>query len=555
MLLEEFSTIFDRPEKVKKLREYILSLAVRGKLIEQDENDEPASVLLERIREEKDRLVKEKKIKKEKALPEINEDEIPYDLPRGWEWVRLGELGLTQTGTTPSTKNTEYFGGNIPFIKPADISENGVIYNNESLTELGLEKGRLIEANSVLMVCIGGAIGKNYFIDRDCSCNQQINAITGLCGIGNKFLHYFVSSNEFYEQIISTATGSATPIINKSKWEQLLVQLPPLNEQKRIVEKVDYLMEFCDKLEAQLVKKVKYSSLSAKSVLNGVSNCSSYEELEEALRFIIKNFKDLTLADGAVGELKNAILSLAVKGKLVPQDENDEPASMLIERIREEKDRLVKEKKIKKEKVIPEISDDEIPYELPKGWEWTRLGYITNYGTNISIKPEDIQDNTWVLELEDIEKDTSKILQRLYFKERKSKSTKLIFKKDDVLYCKLRPYLNKVVIVNSNGVCSSEIMPLRGYYGIYPKYLMYALKRPDFLRYTNEITYGTKMPRLGTEDGRKSLFPLPPFNEQKRIVDRIDILMGICDELQLKIEKSNKYSEQLMESILKKHRD
>src|SRR5699024_7283361 len=121
---------------------------------------------------------------------------------------------------------------------------------------------------------------------------------------------------------------------------------PPLNEQKKIVEKLDYLMEFCDKLEEQLEKQVKYATLSAKSILNSVSNCSSYEELEEALRFIIENFKDLTLADGSVCELKNAILSLAVKGKLVPQDDSDEPASLLLERIREEKDRLVKEKKI-----------------------------------------------------------------------------------------------------------------------------------------------------------------------------------------------------------------
>ena len=141
-------------------------------------------------------------------------------------------------------------------------------------------------------------------------------------------------------------------------------------------------MEFCDKLEEQLEKQVKYGSLSAKSVLNGVSNCSSYEELEEALRFIIENFKDLTLADGAVGELKNAILSLAVKGKLVPQDESDEPASVLLERIREEKDRLVKEKKIKKEKALPEISEDEIPYELPKGWEWARLMDIVALNDN-----------------------------------------------------------------------------------------------------------------------------------------------------------------------------
>lgn len=232
-----------------------------------------------------------------------------------------------------------------------------------------------------------------------------------------------------------------------------------------------------------------------------------------------------------IKSLKDKILQLAIQGKLVPQDENDESASVLIERIKAEKEQLIKDKVIKKEKPLPEISDEEIPYELPASWKWTRLGDITNYGKNISIRPESIQENTWVLELEDIERDTSKILQRILFKDRKSKSTKLIFKENDVLYCKLRPYLNKVVVVDNNGVCSSEIMPIRGYYGIYPKYLMYALKRQDFLKYVNNITYGSKMPRLGTEDGRKSLFPLPPLEEQKRIVAKVDELFKLIDEL------------------------
>lgn len=265
---EKIDTKLEEQRKITSLlRKEILSLAVKGKLVQQNESDEPASVLLEKIREEKYRLAKEKKIKKERMLPEISDDEIPYELPKGWEWTRLGNLGITQTGTTPSTKNPEYFGGNIPFIKPADISENGIVYNNESLTELGLEKGRLIEPNSVLMVCIGGSIGKNNFIDRDCSCNQQINAITGLCGVDNKFVHYLISSSEFYEQIISKSTGSATPIINKSKWEQLLVQLPPLNEQKRILEKVDKLIKVYNELEIKLNKSKKYSEKLMESIL------------------------------------------------------------------------------------------------------------------------------------------------------------------------------------------------------------------------------------------------------------------------------------------------
>ena len=252
---------------IGQLRQSILQEAVQGKLVPQDPNDEPASVLLERIKEEKERLIKEGKIKKEKPLPPISEDEIPYELPEGWEWVRLGEIGETHTGTTPSTKHPEYFNGEIPFIKPADITDKGINYNNESLTLLGVNKGRLIPKDSVMMVCIGGSIGKCYYTDRDCSCNQQINAITAYGNMHGKFLYYFLSSPYFYKQVLARATGSATPIINKNKWSNILFPLPPLSEQKRIVEKVDQLMDLCDELEKNIEQSKKDSELLMQSVL------------------------------------------------------------------------------------------------------------------------------------------------------------------------------------------------------------------------------------------------------------------------------------------------
>ena len=257
-------------ELISKLRQSILQEAVQGKLVPQDPNDEPASVLLERIREEKERLIKEGKIKKAKPLPSITEDEIPYELPEGWEWVRLGEIGETHTGTTPSTKHPEYFNGEIPFIKPADITDKGINYNNESLTLLGVNKGRLIPKDSVMMVCIGGSIGKCYYTDRDCSCNQQINAITAYGNMHGKFLYYFLSSPYFYKQVLARATGSATPIINKNKWSNILFPLPPLSEQKRIVEKVDQLMDLCDELEKNIEQSKKDSELLMQSVLQEV---------------------------------------------------------------------------------------------------------------------------------------------------------------------------------------------------------------------------------------------------------------------------------------------
>ena len=269
--INELNLIFEKNlDYITRLRQNILQEAVQGKLVPQDPNDEPASVLLERIKEEKERLIKEGKIKKEKPLPPISEDEIPYELPEGWEWVRLGEIGETHTGTTPSTKHPEYFNGEIPFIKPADITDKGINYNNESLTLLGVNKGRLIPKDSVMMVCIGGSIGKCYYTDRDCSCNQQINAITAYGNMHGKFLYYFLSSPYFYKQVLARATGSATPIINKNKWSNILFPLPPLSEQKRIVEKVDQLMDLCDELEKNIEQSKKDSELLMQSVLQEV---------------------------------------------------------------------------------------------------------------------------------------------------------------------------------------------------------------------------------------------------------------------------------------------
>lgn len=263
---------------ISKLRQAILSEAIQGELVPQDPNDEPASVLLEKIKAEKEKLIKEKKIKKEKPLPKITEEEIPFKIPKNWEWVRLGNIGDAQTGTTPSTKNPEYFNGDIPFIKPADIFKNGINYNNESLTRKGLENGRLIPKDSLMMVCIGGSTGKSYFTDRDVSCNQQINTIKGFSGISGKFIFYFTNSKYFQDEVFRKSTGSATNLINKQRWIEILFPLPPLNEQKRIVEKIDQLMKLCDELESQ----VKQNQINSEKLMGAVLR-EAFEQKDDLL--------------------------------------------------------------------------------------------------------------------------------------------------------------------------------------------------------------------------------------------------------------------------------
>lgn len=238
------------------------------------------------------------------------------------------------------------------------------------------------------------------------------------------------------------------------------------------------------------------------------------------------NFELLTDAPNAIAKLREIILQLAVRGKLVTQDTNDEPASVLMNHIIQQRKSLIFQGKLKEEKLLSSISDNELLHPIPSSWIWTRLGEVVNYSGSRKVSPDEIHEDSWLLDLEDIEKDTSRIIAKKTFADKNSQSTKAKFKAGDVLYGKLRPYLNKVVVADSDGFCTTEIVPLQPYKGVIPEYIKYVLKRPDFLNYVNSKTYGINLPRLGTEDGRRAIFPLPPLAEQKRIVEKCDRLLS-----------------------------
>ena len=263
---------------------------------------------------------------------------------------------------------------------------------------------------------------------------------------------------------------------------------------------------------------------------------------------LLSNLNLLATAPGGVAKLRELILTLAVQGKLVPQDPADEPAGVLLQKIRAEKDRLIAEGKIKRDKPLAEIAEEEKPFELPAGWEWVRLGDITNYGT--TTKVERLQPDTWVLDMEDIEKSSGRLLQRLRFAQRPALSDKNCFLAGDVLYGKLRPYLNKVLVADEDGVCTTEVIPFRCYGNYVPQYFRLVLSSPFFLEYVNARSYGMKMPRLGTEDARKSVIPLPPLAEQSRIVTRVEALMRLCDALEAKGQLEAAQHAQLVSTLL-----
>jgi type I restriction enzyme, S subunit len=324
-----------------------------------------------------------------------------------------------------------------------------------------------------------------------------------------EFLKWFLKSDAFKSAINSQTKGGIKTELKPKRFLPLEIDLPDLNTQIEIRQR-----------------------------LNSVNS-----EINETVNIQYQN-------ENYISKLRQAILSEAVSGKLVPQDSNDESANVLLEKIKAEKDNLVKDKKIRKEKTLPPITDEEIPYDLPKGWEWVRLGDIANYGHVEKIESKDIYSDEWLLDLEDIEKITSKLLVKKKFKENPSKSSKNKFIRGDILYGKLRPYLDKVIVAEENGVCTTEIVPIRPFI-INSYYLRWYLKNKEFISYVNSLTYGVKMPRLGTSDAERSLVSVPPLNEQKRIVEKIDQLMKLCDELEEQVKKNQTNSEKLMNAVLR----
>ena len=254
-------------------------------------------------------------------------------------------------------------------------------------------------------------------------------------------------------------------------------------------------------------------------------------------------------------DLKNSILQLAVQGKLVEQRAEEGTARELLEQIKLEKEQLIKNKKIKKSKPLPEIIGEEIPFEIPESWEWVRLGDISSYAqTKKKISPNDIQNDMWSLDLEDIEKDTGAILNKVCASDRKISGDKVIFEKGNILYSKLRPYLLKILVAPDDGICTPELVPFDTYGEIYNRYIMWVLKAPHVNFAVNAVSYGVKMPRVGTETMVNLLIPLPPLEEQHRIVAKIEEILPYIDQYDkayTKMETFNKkFPEDMKKSIL-----
>ncbi|EDV5314021.1 restriction endonuclease subunit S [Salmonella enterica] len=349
---------------IKKLRELILELAVRGKLVPQDPNDEPASVLLERIAAEKAELVKQGKIKKPKPLPEISEEEKPFELPEGWEWVRFGSIYEME------------YGNNLPQEKRSNSGEYNVYGSNGIV---GTHNEACIKSPCIVIGRKGSAGALNLSEQAACWVTDVAYSTIPPSAMNLEFV--FV---QFHTLGLDTLGKGIKPGLNRNDAYNLTIAIPPQSEQKAIVSKVNELMSLCDQLEQHSLTSLDAHQQLVETLLTTLTNSQNADELAKNWARISEHFDTLFTTEASIDALKQTILQLAVMGKLVPQDPNDEPASELLKRIAQEKAQLVKDGKIKKQKPLPPISDEEKPFDLPSGWVWCLFEDVVDIQSGIT---------------------------------------------------------------------------------------------------------------------------------------------------------------------------
>lgn len=540
---------------IKKLRELILELAVRGKLVPQDPNDEPASVLLERIAAEKAQLVKDGKIKKSKSFPDLSPEELNFDLPNGWQWCRVGELFLSiASGGTPSKREPAYWDGDIPWASVKDLGKSKLLHDTQDhISDAGLIAGSRLANIDDLLICTRMGLGKIAIVKTPMAFNQDLKSATL-----SKFIQtdFFLNS---YSTIKITGTGTTVAGITQDQLLNYVFALPPMSEQRRIVAKVDELMALCDQLEQQTEASLDAHQVLVETLLATLTNSQNATELMANWARISEHFDTLFTTEQSIEQLKQTILQLAVMGKLVPQDPNDEPAAKLLERIAEEKAQLVKEKKIKKQKALPPIAEDEKPFELPNGWEWVKFGELSEFingdrSKNYPNKDEYVDQGIPWINTGHIEPDGTLTTKDMNFITKEKfdtlRSGKIIH--TDLVYCLRGATFGKTAFVSPyvEGAIASSLMIIRPYNvslrEFFYTYLISPFGHSQIFRFDN----GSAQPNLSANSVMLYAFPCPPIEEQIRITTKVRELFLMCDQLKQRLRDSQQTQLQLTDAII-----
>ena len=483
----------------EQLKASILQYAIQGKLVEQRVEEGTGEELYQQIQAEKQRLIQEKKIKKEKPLAEISEDEVPFDIPESWKWVKVGNVGSWSSGATPSRTNPAYYGGIIPWLKTGDLNDGFIKKIPEFITDLALEKTsvRLNPVGSVLMAMYGATIGKLGILDISATTNQACCACIPYEGIHNKYLFYYLMSMR--RSYIGMAEGGAQPNISKEKIVNSLIPLPPLAEQKRIVAKIEELLPLIGRYAV------------------------AYEKLEQ---FNAKFPEDM----------KKSILQYAIQGKLVEQRPEEGTGEELYQQIQAEKQHLIAEKKIKKEKPLPEIAENEIPFDIPESWKWVRLNNIAESIVDCPHSTPKYLD----METEYCTIDTNCIdgkgdITKWRYVDADTytaRIARLTPQKDDIVYTREGSICRAAILPEGPKVCLGQrVMLIRSANGVFPQFIRRLLMSPMVIRKLTEQQKGIGAKHVNVSDVCNLILPLPPLAEQERIVAKLEEILPLCELL------------------------
>lgn len=550
-LLQHFDGIADAPDAIARLRRFILDLAVRGKLVPQDPKDEPASELLKRIAVEKARLVKAGEVRKEKPLPEIERGEAPFDPPRGWEWVRIRKVTSDRGHMLPDQDFT--------YIDVTAINkETGRIEEAKvtSVAEAPSRARKIVRKGDLLYSCVRPYLLNIAIVEKEFSpppiASTAFAILNGFGLVMPRYQWIVLRSPFFVVCVEEKMRGQAYPAINDSDFSLLPFPLPPLAEQHRVVAKVDELMALCDRLETARAKRETARDRLAAASLARLTALAP-ETFQADARFALDVLPALTTRPDQIKRLRQTILNLAVRGKLVPQDPNDEPAAELLKRIAKEKARLVSMGEIRRDKVPSALSAEDEPFSLPASWRWCRLrslasalgdglhgtpNYVTGTecyfinGNNLEDGLIVIKPTTKTVSVEEMRKHKKPLNQHSVFVSINGTLGKVAFYDgQDIVLGKSACYFNLTDFTNK-------------------WFAKLVLDSPYFTNYAIESATGTTIMNLSLNAMNEFPFPVPPLAEQRRIVAKVGVLMGLCDRLEASLAATASTRRRLLDALL-----
>jgi type I restriction enzyme S subunit len=562
--LENFDAIAEAPGGIPKLRSLILALAVRGKLVPQNPEDEPAELLRNKIVVEKQNLEKSKKIPKQRSLTPVQEDEQPYFLPSNWCWCRWNDIAL-YIGDIDHKMPTEVSEG-IPYVSPRDFKGENTI-DFEGAKKISYEdferlKRKVQPTKDDIIFPRYGTIGENRLVevDIDFLASYSCAIIKNFHGYIEPKYSYYYSISKLVKSEIERYTNKTTQAnVGIQSIQNFLYPLPPLAEQKRIVEKVDELMALCDRYEAAKQTRDNLRQKLRGSAIASLMNAETDEELDAAWALVRDNWHNLGQYPEDIDSLRKMVLELAMRGKLTSQQEEDEPSHILLEKIKHKKEAL--DSQGKKDRKYKGLILNNKNYKIPKSWEWVKwidVGFCQNgkaFPSNdysdrgikllrpgnlhVSGKLQWTQANTKYLSTSYIEKypefivGSNELIMNLTAQSLKDEFLGRVCLTDESEYCLLNQRLARIIPV-----------------GFLNEFCLIIFKSPLFRHFVDELNQGTLIQHMYTSQLNDFKFPLPPLAEQKRIVAKVDELMQLCDQLEASLRQIQQRAESLAASAI-----